>query len=752
MFAHALVSRMNTEPTNIEKMRRLPWSIASLSLNSIFAQITFGGPVFILFLDQLGLPKADIGFLLSLFPFCGLLALVIGPAVARFGFKRTFIVFYGSRKLVFALLLLTPLILSTLGRQAAFIFVTVVILVFAVLRSIAETGYNPWFQEFVPNAIRGRYSAVSNIATNLTSAIALGVASLVISQSGNLDRFMVLIGAGVLFGLASIACAGFIPGGAPVNTSGPSTHLDDMLDTLLNRDFVLYLIGLALITLGSAPLAFVPLMMKDRVGLPDGIVVMLSSFTMLGGLISSYLWGWAADRWGSKPVVILGLGTLSFMPLAWLLVPGFASSSAIIAIAVAMLAGLTSAGWSVGSVRLLFNSIVPPEKKTDYLSLHYAWSGLIGGIGPLVTGGLLDLLKPGGLHLGGATLDAYMLLFIGGFVLSIASVFFLARINDYQSISTRRLARIILNGNLISAARSLIQYRRARGESERVTVTEQLGASKSLLTVDELLDALSDPSFNVRHEAIVSIARMKPDDRLFNALVEVLLENEPEMSISAAWALGRLGDKRAIEPLRDAFGSRYALIRAHSARALATLGDYDIIPILFDRFKSEPDDGLRLAYASALGSLHCKDGVPLLLPFLYKTRGKDPRMELALALARMVGQADYFVLLAREMRWDAGIPLGRAIGGFRRLNRSHKFSDAFIANCDACTDAFEKENLKRGVTNLVRLLNQLPLTEMKPLHATILRECAVRMAEFETARLEYCLLAVHTLHLALTLG
>src|SRR5450759_1629762 len=70
--ALAPVSCMNTEPSNTVRTRRLPWSIANVTLNSVFAQITFGGPIFILFLDHLGLPKSSIGFLLSLFPFCGL--------------------------------------------------------------------------------------------------------------------------------------------------------------------------------------------------------------------------------------------------------------------------------------------------------------------------------------------------------------------------------------------------------------------------------------------------------------------------------------------------------------------------------------------------------------------------------------------------------------------------------------------------------------------------------------------------------
>ena len=44
-------------------------------------------------------------------------------------------------------------------------------------------------------------------------------------------------------------------------------------------------------------------------------------------------------------------------------------------------------------------------------------------------------------------------------------------------------------------------------------MTERLGVARSPLTVDELLLALHDPRFPVRFEAIVSIARRRPDPR-----------------------------------------------------------------------------------------------------------------------------------------------------------------------------------------------------------------------------------------------
>src|SRR5215212_848852 len=116
-------SLITKEPTNVDKLRGLPWSIAGDTGNTIFAQLIFFGSVFILFLDKLGLNKTEIGSLLSLIPFCGLVALFIAPAAARFGYKRTFVTFFGIRKIVTAFLLLTPWMTAAFGAQVALWFV-----------------------------------------------------------------------------------------------------------------------------------------------------------------------------------------------------------------------------------------------------------------------------------------------------------------------------------------------------------------------------------------------------------------------------------------------------------------------------------------------------------------------------------------------------------------------------------------------------------------------------------------------------
>jgi hypothetical protein len=51
---------------------------------------------------------------------------------------------------------------------------------------------------------------------------------------------------------------------------------------------------------------------------------------------------------------------------------------------------------------------------------------------------------------------------------------------------------------------------------------------------------------------------------------------------------------------------------------------------------------------------------------------------------------------------------------------------------------------------LAALVRELPLGDISPTHSAILRECAARLDEFSAARIEYTLLALHTVRAALS--
>ena len=88
-------------PSEAEKHRGLRWSVASEVFGSAYGVLVLGS-VLVLFLNELGLPKEQIGLLNGLVFLPGPIALFIAPHLARFGFKRSLIIFYGARKFVAA--------------------------------------------------------------------------------------------------------------------------------------------------------------------------------------------------------------------------------------------------------------------------------------------------------------------------------------------------------------------------------------------------------------------------------------------------------------------------------------------------------------------------------------------------------------------------------------------------------------------------------------------------------------------------
>src|SRR5688572_26769456 len=125
-----------SEPTTVEKLRGLRWSILSNAANTVFVQYTFFGSIFVLFLSELGLSKSQMGFLLSLMPFFGLVAIFVAPWTERFGLKRTYLTFFAIRAGIAAGLLLTPWVYSNFGPEIALIYVACTTALFSGLRAI----------------------------------------------------------------------------------------------------------------------------------------------------------------------------------------------------------------------------------------------------------------------------------------------------------------------------------------------------------------------------------------------------------------------------------------------------------------------------------------------------------------------------------------------------------------------------------------------------------------------------------------
>ncbi len=734
-------------PTTVEKLRGLPWGTAWSVTNAVFATYTFFGSIFVLFLNRVGLDKAQIGSLLSLLPFFGVVALFVAAPIARAGHKRVFLASMMTRTLMALLLLLVPTVSAQFGAQATLALIVAVVAAFGLARAVGFTAYYPWSQEIIPDGVRGKISAIRSILSNLSGMAAVLAAGWILGPDPDLGPFMVLISIGVACGLLSLWLASKQPGGAPVKDARVEEgSLRNMLLAARDPSFRRYLLGIGLVSLATVPLgSFVPLFMIEQVGLSSNQAVWLDTGVLIGAVASGYLWGWLADRYGSKPVMMLGAYLLPLAPVAWLLMPRGVTLSLYVALIIAFVQGLVNTGWNLGSGRLLFVEIVPAEKSSPYMALYFAWAGVAGALGQVLGGWVVDLSSGLSGQWGiGYLLHPYTILFLLGIMLPLFGILLFRGVAADSGVTTRQFAGMFVRGNPFFALGSVVRYWRARDERQAIAGTERLGSTRSPLTVEELIEALHDPRFYVRFEAVVAMARHGEDPQLIDALIEVLEGNEPSLSTMAAWALGRLHDERALEALRRGLGSRYRSVQAHCIRSLGSLGDRTMLPLMLERLAGERDVGLQMALASALGRLCATEAVEPLLALLHESRTHDARMEFALALARLVGQEHRFVQLQRRVGSEPGTALSQETSALRvKLIRGRRAAPELLDALDEAAQVLAREDLEQGLALLAAALRLAAGDDLALPCQIVVRACTAEMERLGPERLEYAVLALH---------
>lgn len=396
------------------------------------------GSVFPLFLADLGLDKARIGLALALIPYATVISPIMAPFVSKWGFRRTFLTVWTIRKFIIAAMLLAPAILATAGPDAAFAWITACIIGFALCRATGDTGLLPWTQELVPNDIRGKFLAFENLVGTLGQIAVVALAGFLIDRLSGSTRYTLPMGIGVAGGLIGVMLFSFLPGGKLTRSQiDLRAHLEELKIALKDRSFMFFMDMLTLVTLGSALSgSFIPLFAREQIGLSPGNVVLLTIGASAGTLLSSLPVGWALDRIGNKPLMLIGLTLLLALPLCWLVVPRNDPTSPAFAMGVSCLAGIGGATWSMSWSRFLFNTAVPPRHSAVYLSTYYAWSSFVGGSGPLLAGAILTLLAP-------IAANPYLGLFVISLVPMLIGGVVLSRLRDHEAISLRQLARLI---------------------------------------------------------------------------------------------------------------------------------------------------------------------------------------------------------------------------------------------------------------------------------------------------------------------
>jgi HEAT repeat protein len=181
----------------------------------------------------------------------------------------------------------------------------------------------------------------------------------------------------------------------------------------------------------------------------------------------------------------------------------------------------------------------------------------------------------------------------------------------------------------------LLRNMRAPIETRRQAAL-YLAEHPNMVALPVLMRALSDPDFSIRKNAIIACEQFL-NPLTVDSLIKVLRENTFSEREDAIRVLGKIKDRRALQPIADALlYSDWMAIRSAAAEALGSMGYKEAVPFLLEGLQ-DFEAPVRANVAEALGQLGDPSAVEILLKTMLVEQGWNKR-HMANALAK-IGEA-----------------------------------------------------------------------------------------------------------------
>ena len=161
---------------------------------------------------------------------------------------------------------------------------------------------------------------------------------------------------------------------------------------------------------------------------------------------------------------------------------------------------------------------------------------------------------------------------------------------------------------------------------------------------------------------------------------------------------------------------------------------------------------MRVAYASFLGRLRVSQAIPGLFALLHQAESEVLRGEICLALARIVGEEEYYLRQWRSLHSDFNTATAQAVLEIQKSAQQSKL-DSVDRLAGICARHFAETDTAGGIGRLKQLA-QLVANHLSPDSrlAYVLRHCAQDLATLEPIHIELVLLTLHSLDAALQAG
>ncbi|MBC7329568.1 MFS transporter [bacterium] len=415
---------------------------------------------------------------------------------------------------------------------------------FNIFISLTNPPYVSWLGDIVPEDIRGRYFARRNMYAGLAGMVVSLSMGRLVDVLPKKIAFPLVFATAALFAIVEIIIIFLQP--EPYREPQKDLSLiHELVLPLKDKNFKFYTFFISLWNFAVImPGQFFSVFMLKYLHLSYTTIVLVSISSGIAGLLAQPFFGYLADRYSNKSILLLTSLLASLIPFFYIfMTPRFPTLSLILLYLVNIFAGALWAGIMLTQFNLLL-MFSPPIKRMSYVGIHSALVSLTGAVSPFLGGLIVNALK--GLHITFLALDLtnIKILFILSTVLRLLSLSLLRTIREYrEEESPLELVRDIVPRKPIGTLRALRLLASGK-EEEKIKAIKALAIPHSSLAIDNLINLLQDPNPEVRREAIIALGEIG-NEKAIEAL-ERYLETEKMFASEVLEALAKLGRRREI--------------------------------------------------------------------------------------------------------------------------------------------------------------------------------------------------------------
>lgn len=474
----------------------------------------------------------------------------------------------------------------------------------------------------------------------------------------------------------------------------------------------------------------------------------------LGTIVASLGWGYVMDRIGARAFGAIMIIISPFCGLVWFFVNPSAvhinlgdlglyviPQAIVLLFFVNMLAGALYCGVGLCQASLI-SALAPREGKTMAMAVHWTVVGLMGALGPVCGGWLMDhlsvfhaattfaagrlpepehgqlvhyllrvLAAPQGTEMpAGGTYSWFQTLWCIHFLSSwlIAMPLLLKVRAKAAEPNVREAIDHLVAFNplrIFSNIYSIYAVGAAVPRATRAKAVRKLGESRTTLAVTDLIERLDDPAADVREAAISALGAIGSPAAV-DALIAKLEDPHSDMAPQIARALRMCRDPRSVDALVKRLPDADRETQTEVVRALGAIGDRRAASNLLELIDHTHDAKVISATSDALANLGELAAIYHVLPHMKATANPVLRRSLAVAVGDLLGEPEGFYKVLNLEQESKGSEVDRQIGDLQKALRrgvpkaQQKRADELSRCLDELRDSYERNDIKRCATLL----------------------------------------------------